>query len=216
MRQEILAMQAVQGNFFSETKNLAGLAGATDDELLSRLNFLSYGYEARTHKALKDWSKQLIEVIGEQEWSQLGFQFARDQAATEPQIGRIGLDFLNWLKSKPLPEAARYALVRDELFYHSQHSRFDENKAITDPQTLLHELIRLQDSTIINEEQDLVISRDRNQFHLHFLTPSFTKILVKLSGQAMTLSSILTDDINEQDLVEFLVVAIQKKWFQKE
>tara|TARA_B110001454_G_C12723306_1_gene436450 strand:- start:55563 stop:56219 length:657 start_codon:yes stop_codon:yes gene_type:complete len=216
MNRELLAMQLVQDKLFNTSRDSVMLSGASQDELLKRFEILNYGFHARTRTALATWSKQLIEAIGEQEWNQLGLEFIEQHAVYEPQIGRLALLFFQWLKSKSLSKVAFLACERDESFYLSQNNFFSESKLLENPQLLLQVPICLQESTILIESQSLVVSRDRQQFYTQKLAQLEIQVLKKLNNQYVLLDSLLDDCFEQDKLVEFLVVGIQKKWFQKE
>lgn len=215
MKQEQLAMESIQKNYSSGSVNLSMISGADSDELAKRFEILIYGYEARTRTALFEWSKQLIQAIGEQAWNQLGLDFIKSQTSSEPQIGKLALDFFKWLKTKPLSEKAQIAADRDEAFYHCQNNWFNEDRLILTPQLLLETPILLQESTIVIYSQNLVVSRDRKEFYLQQLSLDFIQILKKLDTQAVQLNSVLSGNLQEDQLVQFLITGIQKKWFQR-
>lgn len=215
MKNEIAVMRLVQQTLFSDCGDFEKLTGASSEEISKRLAILSYGYEARTRSALIEWSRHLLDEVGAAEWNRLGSEYAKSQAPNESQIGSIALGFFKWLSSMPLSDSAQKAVSRDEAFFKCQHLFFDEKNILSDPHGLLQQPISLQKTTIVIDGQGMVISRDRSQFYVHQLTSMWSRVLKKLSGSSVLLESVLHDDVNEDELVNFMVNGIKKKWFRK-
>ena len=179
MIQELQSMQSIQSCYFSETLKVDLMDGASEIEISKRISILKYGFEARTRLALFEWSKQLIEAIGEAEWEKLGYQFVKSHANQQPHLGRLAISFFDWLKRISLPWNAYLALCRDEGFYHSQNRKFDEIHLVKTTQSIIESEITLQKSTILLEEQNLIISRDREKFYLHQINPKLIPFIKK-------------------------------------
>lgn len=215
MKQELISMQSIQSCYFSETLEIDFIAGASAVEISERMNILKYGFDARTRLALFEWSQHLIKALGETEWEKLGYQFAKGYANLQPHLGLLAINFFDWLKKMPLPESAYLALCRDEAFYYSQNRKFDEINVLKTTQSLIELQITLQKSTIFIEEQNLIISRDREQFYLHQINPKFISLIKKLSTAYDQLETALSEDVEQSEMVAFMIAAVQKKWFKR-
>lgn len=213
MIQEKTAMTEVVNLYFASDCPLDGLAGATPNELKHRTQVLKYGYGARTRITLFNSSKNMLELLGQEDWDRLGYQFSINIAASEPQIGLLPRLFFNWVIQQKISNELRQACERDQAMFLSQNQRYIEHLAILDPQDFLTKKIQIQDSVEVIVAQNLIVSRDRHQFYLQTLSPDLINWMVSLRKTAFYLFENLPENIEASDFANFIVISVQKKWF---